>query len=106
KVLNEGWDTPRVISYLKDIAYDSYKIYCVVVVINILSVSNTNLLDRLDAANSMSRKLRVLSLKEELELFCLRAYLWLTDYDFPYNAEKMLMSGGLTPYVSEVRKVR
>jgi hypothetical protein len=105
KMLNEGWQLKDGISYLRSIGYDPMKLFASVVLIQIMSQTSTSMFDRIDTAKLTQKNLRIKNLKIDLELFALRAAIWVENYEFPFRADKIILQGGQSPYSSEAKKV-
>lgn len=106
KMLKESWTLKQGIDHFRGIGYEPLKLFSCVVLIKVMASSNTNMFDRLDTARLTLKNLKTKNLRLELELFSLRAAIWLEDYELPYRSDRMYMQGGQSVYTSEVRKVK
>jgi hypothetical protein len=104
KAYTEKLTLPEIMKEIKKFGFDSLRDYACIVLLQALATTNTGLLDRVECAKTMRTKIKQAKLKQDLELFVLRSYIYFGDYKLPYGADSYEIAGGNVPFISVIQK--
>lgn len=106
KKIAEGQATLKsIVQEIKGTKYHLFHQNAILSLLFVMVKSKATPLDRLEAAREARKSLKSKSLRLELELFAIRAFVFVTDYSFPEYEPIMLLEGGITEFTGEMVKV-
>lgn len=99
------WSMGDVKRIMIEREFSVYEQFACLSLLTVLVKVTDNMLTRIDSCKELRNKLREVSLKNELELFAFRSYIYVMDYKFPRYEPSFVMEGGMSAISSEIYRV-